>query len=232
MKKTILILLSIILIASCRKEKEVILSKHENGQIHEIITYQLPITDDSIGIKRLFYENGKLQCKGGYRKGKRHGKWKCENRNGEINWEGNYNNGIENGEFYCRYEDGSWRKFNSENGKRIGETVEYNFDSTINNFVYVYGQYENDLETGVWSWQDILGRKMQEMNFEKGINSGYVAFYYPNGNIKIKGEGFVKEGEEFGLFKDTLFYFNEYENGKIDSIEIYKDGVRQEKINF
>ena len=70
------------------------------------------------------------------------------------------------------------------------------------------------------------------MNFEKGINSGYVAFYYPNGNIKIKGEGFVKEGEEFGLFKDTSFYFNEYENGKIDSIEIYKDGIKQEKINF
>jgi len=124
------------------------------------------------------------------------------------------------------------RKLKVENGKRVDETVEYQLDSAENKFYFIYGQYDNDLETGLWSWQDTFGRKIQEMNFDKGINTGYVAFYHPNGNIKMKGEGFKNDHEDFIRFKDSLFFFSEHENGMIDSIEIYKDGRRQEKINF
>lgn len=217
-------------IASCRKEKAVILSKHENGQIHEIISYKQPITEDSIGIKTLFFENGRLHCKGGYKMGKRHGKWKCIDRKGEIEWKGNYINGIENGEFYCKNENGTWKKFTTENGIRIDKTVEYNFDSTHNNFYYVYGQYENDLETGLWAWKDTNKQLMKEITYDEGVNIGYFAFYHPNGNLKMKGHGFRKKDEEFIRMKDTLFHYNEIKSGKIDSLEIFYDGKLQRTI--
>lgn len=227
MKQSIIILLIIISIGSCKEENEVILSRHDNGRVHEKISYKLPITNDSIGIKTLLYENGKLHCEGGYKNRERHGKWKCFNRKGGLKWEASYVNGKENGEVYCRYENGAWEKITTVNGVKTGKTVEYKFDSTKNNFYYVYGQYENDLETGVWTWRDTNQQIIKEVNFDKGVNVGYFAFYYPNGNIKMKGFGFKKEDEEFIRMKDTLFHYNQMENGKIDSLEIYKDGRLQ-----
>ncbi len=49
------------------------------------------------------------------------------------------------------------RKLKVENGKRVDETVEYQLDSAENKFYFIYGQYDNDLETGLWSWQDTFG---------------------------------------------------------------------------
>lgn len=223
-------LLTILLIASCKKEQEIILSKYGNGQIHKKISYELPITKDSVGIKTMFFENGKLNCMGEYRNGQRHGKWICYNRNGAIKWDTNYNSGKEDGEVYCKYENGTWKKLTSENGVKIGKTIEYNYDSTNNHFYYIYGQYENDLETGIWIWKDTNQQIIKEINYERGVNVGYFAFYYPNGNVKMKGYGFKREDEDFIVMKDTLFHYNEIENGTIDSLEIFKEGRLQKTI--
>lgn len=224
MKKSVIIILVAIIFISCQDKNEIILSKHENGQTHELLTLNRPITKDSIGVKTIFFETGELQCEGGYKKGRRDGEWICYHRNKKVKWKGTYKKGEENGNIYCQYEDGSWKKLRSENGKREGQTIEYNFDSTRNQFFYTYGRYENDLETGLWIWKDTTEQTMKEINYEEGVNIGYFAFYYPNGNIKTKGQGFREGENDYISMKDTLYFYNENENEKIDSMEIYEGG--------
>ena len=232
MENRILGIFILIFFFSCSEEKELILSKHDNGQIHELLILKKPITEDGVGFKRIFFPNGDLQCEGGYKYGKRHGEWICYYRNGKIEWKSTYDEGVENGETYCQYENGTWKKVNMTNGIKSGKTVEFNFDNTENKYYFIYGQYKDDLETGIWIWKDTLQKKIEERNYEKGINTGYFAHYYPNGNIKIKGEGYIEGNNQFNLINDSLFFFNEFEEGKIDSLEIYENGRLKRKIKL
>lgn len=217
---------------SCSEEIELVLSKHDNGQIHELLILKKPITKDSVGFKKIFFPNGDLQCEGGYKNGKRQGEWICYYRNRKIEWKSTYEDGLENGETYCQYENGTWRMASMKNGKKFGKTVEFNFDSTENRYYFIYGQYKDDLETGIWVWKDTLHKKIEERNYERGINTGYFAQYYPNGNIKLKGEGYIERDNQFNLIKDTLFFYNEFNEGQIDSLEIYDDGKLKTKIKL
>ena len=81
MKYRILGILILMFFFSCSEEKELILTKHDNGQIHELLILKKPITADSVGFKKIFFPNGDLQCEGGYKYGKRHGEWICYYRN-------------------------------------------------------------------------------------------------------------------------------------------------------
>jgi antitoxin component YwqK of YwqJK toxin-antitoxin module len=82
----------------------------------------------------------------------------------------------------------------------------------------------------LWIWKDTTEEIIKEINYEDGVNIGHFAFYYLNGNIKTKGQGFREGGNDYISMKDTLYFYNENENEKIDSIEIYEGGRLKEKI--
>ena len=116
MQKLILIILVGFCLNSCKQKTEIILSKYNNGNTHEVLILSKPLTKDSIGTKKIYFEDGKLNCEGGYKKGKRNGEWTCYYPNSRIEWQGNFKDDKENGEVLCNYSNGTWRKTNFLNG--------------------------------------------------------------------------------------------------------------------
>jgi antitoxin component YwqK of YwqJK toxin-antitoxin module len=203
----------IVLIWGCSRTLEIVYSKYDNGQVHEILILDNPVTADSIGIKKIFYENGDIKCTGGYKGGQRHGEWTCYYPNREIEWRSTYKDGLENGETFCNHLNGTWRKMNVRNGKKEGKTIEYNLDTLNNFYFYIYGQYKNEKEDGLWLKKDTNNTILIEMTFKDGKRLGYFANYYPNGNIRIKGN-FIEGGQT-----QNVEYFDE--NGNRQELEDY-----------
>lgn len=210
---------------SCKPDNTVIISKHENGRIAALLVLERPITSDSSGIKKLFFEDGSLQCYGGYKNNLRNGTWTCYYKNGDIKWKANYVNDIEDGEVYCKYADSSWVIKNVKNGIKEGETVEYVFDTIFKKPYFIFGQYKNDKEEGQWIWEYPNGQIIKKINFLHGINHGIFEEYYPNGNIKLNGNSYHKKGEDFIRYDDSLFHYHELPECTIDSIEIFNEGA-------
>jgi antitoxin component YwqK of YwqJK toxin-antitoxin module len=201
MTKYLILLLATFLNVGCRDNYEIVLTKHENGQIRELLILDRPVSDDSTGIKKVYFDNGKLQCSGPVSNGLRNGEWTCFYPDGSIEWKATYKMEVENGEVFCRNANGTWRKFNVVNGIKEGKTIEYNFDSATSQYFFIYGQYSDNLEQGLWSKTDTNGVKLIEMNFVDGDRIGYFTNRYNNGEIRLKGE-LMKDGS----MKNFTFY--------------------------
>ena len=180
--------MTVTLFASCDKTKTVILSKFPNGNPKEIIELQLPITKDSIGLMKVFFDDKKLRAFGQAKNKKREGQWICYFQNGNPEWKAIYKDDIENGEVTCYNENGGWRKMNVINGVKNGKTVEFNYYPLDSMYCYVYGQYVNDLEQGLWTKTDTAGVLLIEMTYVNGEHNGYFTNRYKNGKIRLKGE--------------------------------------------
>lgn len=179
--------------------------------MQEVIFYDFPITQDSIGTKEIYFENGKLQAKGNYKNGQRNGEWICYKQNGKLKWRAYYLNGKENGVTECFDENGSWRKITMVNGKINGLTIEFITDSTGKQ-VYVYGQYEKCEETGLWIWKDKDQKIVAKQFYSNGKRDKFHETYYGNGFLKERAYlrlGFIDSLQTFdslGKLVDTKHY--------------------------
>jgi len=205
---------TIISILSCNKTKTVILSKYINGNPQEIIEIKLPITKDSIGLRKVFFENGKLQAFGQSKNGKRQGEWVCFYQNGKTEWKTTYKDDIENGEVLCYDTSGYWRKFNVKYGIKEGKYTSYFYDWFDSVNCYINGYYINDIEQGLWTKTDTSGILLVEMTYINGKAKGYFTNRYKNGKVKLEGEI-----DENGSMKNFKFYD---ENGSVKKKNEYQ----------
>jgi antitoxin component YwqK of YwqJK toxin-antitoxin module len=187
-KKFLFLIITAFIFYGCKDNLEIVLTKYPNGQVHELLILNKPITKDSLGIKKVFFENGKLQCSGPILNNKRNGLWTCYYPNDSIEWRATYKMEVSNGEVFCRYKNGTWRKMTLVNGIKSGKTVEYNYDSVSKQYYYIHGFYGNNLEQGLWTKTDINGILLIEMTFVNGERVGYFTNRYKNGQIRLKGE--------------------------------------------
>ncbi len=92
-----------------------------------------------------YYENGEIEIKGEYEKGKKHGKHKYYDENGQIIKEETYKDGKLDGQFTGWYESGQ---------KRIA------------------GSYKDGKHTGIWTSWDSLGIETSAADwFQKGYDA-------------------------------------------------------------
>lgn len=96
---------------------------------------------------------------------------------------------------------GVWKYF-AENG-----SLDYsiNWDTNFSKEYYPTGQL----------------KETRHFNPDIGVRVGEWIRYYKNGNMEIKGI-FNEKGEKNGSFESY------YDDGSLDSIEVFKDGVKQE----
>jgi uncharacterized protein len=211
---SILLCLILVFSTSCNKKKTVIISTFTNGKSKELIEVTLPMTKDSSGLKKVFFENGKLRSFGQSRKGKRQGKWICYFQNGKPEWEAIFKDDIEDGEVTCYKENGDWRKNILTNGIRNGKTVSFFYDYFDSTYCYSTGQYINGLEQGLWTKTDTAGILLVEMTYVDGKTIGYFTNRYKNGKLRLIGE-ISKDGsmknfrfyDENGTLKKQKNYF-------------------------
>ena len=208
------------ILTSCNRQDEsrVILSAYPNDSIKEVMYYDLPITADSIGTKEIYFENGKLQAKGGYKRGQRNGEWVCYKRNGQLEWKSKYVEGVENGTTECYGENGSWKKLTIINGCKQGPTEEYNTDGKANE-AWVYGQYKDCKETGLWKWKDKKQRVVAQLWYNDGKPDKFYERIDTLGNIEQRA--ILHNG-----YLDTLYT---YDKGKLIKTEAYKDKLFEMK---
>ena len=184
--------------------------------MREIILLDKPGVKDSTGVKKTFFENGKLKCFGPVLNNLRNGSWTCYYDDGTIEWKATYEMDVEQGEVFCRSKNGSWSKFTVVNGIKEGKVIEYGFDANNNQYGFIYGQYENGLEQGLWTKTDTNGVVLIEMTYVKGERIGYFTNRYKNGKIRLKGE-LNKDGsmknftffDELGMQKTSDSYIIE-----------------------
>ncbi|MCK9613238.1 MAG: hypothetical protein WC401_00095 [Bacteroidales bacterium] len=86
----------------------------------------------------LYYSNHQKYMEGGYKEGKRNGKWSSWHQNGNKWSEGNFVDGIDDGE----------RTVYHENGEK-----------------YFQGTYKNGKKTGVWKFWDDKGELVKKENY-------------------------------------------------------------------
>ncbi len=80
------------------------------------------------------------------------------------------------------------------------------------------GKYENEKQSGVWTFRDTVLQKSWQTTFVNGKENGpYTAFYL---NGKIKEEGIKNNDEEEGVWK----YYDP--NGKLQKTVTYKNGYQ------
>ena len=199
-------------LTSCNKTRTVIISKFENGNPQETIEYNLPITKDSIGLKKVFFKSGKLQAFGQTEKGKRNGDWVCYYENGKQEWRAHYDYEVENGELICYDTTGNWRKMVMVNGCKNGKTTEYFYNRFDKQKFFIHGQYSNCLEQGLWTKTDSVGTLLIEMTFVQGERVGYFTNRYKNGQIRLKGEL-----QKSGSMKNFTFFDESGKPTKRDS---------------
>jgi len=63
-KTLLFLIITAFIFYGCKDNLEIVLTKYPKGQVHELLILNKPITKDSLGIKKVFFENGKLQCFG------------------------------------------------------------------------------------------------------------------------------------------------------------------------
>ena len=217
MKNLLTTLTISIILTSCNHQDKlkVVLVKFPDDSIQEVIYYDLPITSDSTGIKEIYFNNGKLQAKGNYKNGKRTGKWVCYRRSGKLEWRADYQDGKENGTTECFEENGSWRKMTVTNGCKNGPTTEFNTDSTGRQ-VWVYGQYKDCKEDGLWIWKNKDKKILMKEFFKDGIPDITSESFYNNGVIKSRT--FLRLGN-----LDSIQTFDSL--GRLIKTEHYKDKI-------
>ncbi len=200
-KIIVLAFLTTTIVMSCNKPKTVILSKFLNGKPKETIDLVRPVTQDSFGLMKVYFENGNVQAYGQSKNRKRQGEWICFFPNGKPEWKSVFNDDIENGETTCYDTIGFWRKFDVKNGVKDGKYTSYFYDWFDSVKCYVNGKYVNGIEQGLWTKTDTAGVLLVEMTYVDGKAIGYFTNRYKNGKLKLKGEL-----DEKGSMKNFTFY--------------------------
>lgn len=160
MKKLLMIVLSLFLMASCsndktdgtnsndEQKKEVkqepdgdhVITSYSNGNPKLVKTFEVR-GDKLIAVfEREYYEDGALLKEGKLQDGKREGLWKSFRRSGVLWSEGDFKNGLRN-----------------------GVTTTYH----PNGKIYYLGEYTNGAKSGNWKFYNKDGKLVKEENFDK-----------------------------------------------------------------
>jgi uncharacterized protein len=200
-------------LVSCNKTKSVVLSTFPNGKPRETIELNKPVGPDSLGLMKVYFENGDLHVVGKSRKGKREGEWICYYPDGKIEWTAFFKDGTENGETTYYDKEGFWKKSRLKNGIREGKYTSYFYDWFDSVKCYINGNYVHGIEEGLWTKTDTSGVLLVEMTYVKGKAIGYFTNRYKNGRIKLVGEI-----DENGSMKNFKFFD---ENGNLQKKDSY-----------
>jgi antitoxin component YwqK of YwqJK toxin-antitoxin module len=185
---TLIFILTIACLIGCNKSKTVILSKFANGNPQKIIELTFPVTQDSFGLLKYFFEDGTLKSLGHVQKSEPVGEWSYYFQSGKLLAKTFYSHGVENGDLIKYTEDGEWYKVHKVNGKRNGEFIEYYFDHFDSIYCYIYGSFKNDLKEGIWSRKNTTGVLLAQATYVNGQRIGILSNYFKNGKIKFRGE--------------------------------------------
>lgn len=221
MTKLFYSLIILFAIVGCQSEVELRLSSHQNGQPHEVLVLDSPVTLDSVGTKYIYRADGTLKCSGGYRKGLKHGPWTCFYPDSTVEWQGSFIYGKENGTIHCRYQDSTWREYEMRNGLLDGQAVEFN-KTEDGVFWYVHGQYVNGLENGTWIHSDVDGKRILLETYVNGGLQGKMVTYHANGYVHTEGNCVGKDSMGSVIMTDTLFFYNARLEGQLDSFKVLK----------
>jgi antitoxin component YwqK of YwqJK toxin-antitoxin module len=114
----ILIILSLVLLASCAPNEVPSKDLVERDGIKYEVNSQTPFT----GVSVSYHENGQLMYKGAYKDGNKEGLWMWYHQNGELWSKGNFKDGMFIGNLYESYYDNGqlMSKENYKDGKRDG----------------------------------------------------------------------------------------------------------------
>lgn len=215
--KNIQIILTInIFLISCRSETINVLSTYDNGQVKEQLISGIDTVPKGYELKQIFHNDGTLKCQGTKLNDQRDGRWNCYSENGELEWTANYSQGTENGLTECFYSNGTWKKTNLVNGTYEGSTTEYNFDSLENTYFFVYGQYENNLEHGLWISKSADDKPRYIRVYKNGLKQGNFKQFHKNGTPSMVGK-FLND-----QLQDSILIYND--ESKLVRIEIYDNG--------
>lgn len=185
---------------------------------------------------KMYYTTGNLKAEGSYKDNLKVGKWLYYYMDGRVEQTGNYMNGLPDGLWTWTYENGqTWREEEYVMGEEDGPSVEYSDSgSVIAQGEYIEGfkegkwvfeindhreegEYFEGERKGKWKYYYLHNDKLAfEGEYESGLENGTHIFYYPDGNVKRRGN--YSAGKKDGLWE----YFNET-GERIITIE-YEDG--------
>ena len=151
-----------------------------------------------------YFPNGIKKAEGEYNeKGELTGKKNIYYRNGNIESEETlYTAGLLNGTYKSYFRNGKISKIITykeneavavENfdttGKSLYSATEQNGELKFRNYypdgiLETEGVLKNGNREGTWNYYDVLGRKTQQLKYNKGLEKGLQLKYHPNGRVK------------------------------------------------
>jgi antitoxin component YwqK of YwqJK toxin-antitoxin module len=197
---------------------------------------------------KVFYRDGNLKAEGSYKNDLKVGQWRYYFPNGQIEQQGNYLAGNPDGFWSWFYADGqTLREEEYVNGLEDGMSTEYNDTGAViaegsyidgmkeGNWTYTIndhketGPYFEGRRNGLWKHYYLSNDQLSfEGAYENGLETGFHVYYWPNGEVK-------RRGNYSGGNRDGLWEFFDQEGKRIVTIE-YEDGeeVRYngEKIDY
>jgi|TARA_B110000902_G_scaffold125559_1_gene146538 antitoxin component YwqK of YwqJK toxin-antitoxin module len=175
----ILIILSLVLLASCSPKEVPPSDLVERQGIQYEVNSQTPFT----GIVVDYYENGQLSSKGNYKDGKKDGLWEYFDENGQLRFKSNYKDGKEDGLQESYYENGQlWTKVNGKDGKEDGLYEKYHENGQLR----IKGNLKDGKLDGLTERYDENGQLKDKICFKNGkeVDMSYCQ-YLPCGFIRI-----------------------------------------------
>lgn len=169
------------------------------------------------GTWKLYYENGKLQAEGNYKKGKREGKWIFYYDTGEKFEEGNYIDDYPDGEWVWYFKNGNIMVVEHyDEGIKTGLVYELNIEGDT----VVKGYYKDSEKNGHWYYR--IGDEYSTGDYYYGKKTDlWTTYYYPE--MTKKCEDYYSDGTLNGKhrcwylkkrLKETGEYYDGLKTGK------------------
>lgn len=129
---------------------------------------------------------------------------------------------------FAQVPDGMYPNTTDAAGKKQGAWKKLDEKGTC---IYV-GQFKDDKPYGLFTYFDVEGKKMTEMNFSKDGAVAYAKMYYVNGKLQAEGKYINQKKDSIwnfynqdGLFLSTETWLNGKKEGKV---VVYHPGTKQE----
>lgn len=191
--------------------------------------------DLKTGLWRKFYPTGDLEAKGRFLRNKTYGNWRFYHINGQLAMRQHDKNNRSNGLEISYFQNGQlFSKGKRRDNKRIGDWIWF-YD---NGQIKMQGLYSKDgYRINTWYYYHPNGQLMCQCSFESNpdFNKYYAgsdssALYFVEDLIKDSPSRWKNINWEGGFFEGFQTFY--YDDGKIASIEKYKDGKLVHMISF
>lgn len=154
--------------------------------------------------------------------GKKHGEWKKYHKNKKLRYVGTFEHGVPVGTFTYYYPTGQKQAVNEFRGKT---NVCYSRSFTPEGKLLAEGVFKNEMRDSTWRYYDeVSGKLISEVDYQKGGIHGREIVYYPEGNIAKITE--YKQGKKHGKVEEY------YEHRKPKMKAAYEDDLLQGEATF